>query len=105
MGLADADPSPWVLWSAPGALVVAASGATSLLPGCDVGVVGMDGDPMGGETEVLPGLAELISPWTGELEEEGGCLVAHEEGETAQSLELWEGSVLGTVVLTVVLGK
>lgn len=105
MGLADADPSLWVLWSAPGALVVAASGTMSLLPGCDVGVVGMDGDPVGGETEVLPGLVELIGPWTGELEEEGGCLVAHEEGETAQSLELWEGSVLGTGALTAVLGK
>lgn len=86
---------------------MAASGTVSLLPACDVGVVATDGDPIRGVTDmlVLPGLVEGIGPWTGELEEEGGCLVAHGGGETTQSLELWEGSVLGTVALTVVLGK
>lgn len=85
--------------------MVAASGTMSLLPGCDVGVVAMDGDPVGGETGVLPGLVEGVGPWAGELEEEGGFLVVQGGGETTQSLELWEGSVLGTVALTVVLGE
>lgn len=86
--------------------MVAASGAVSLLPGCDVGVVVRDGDPMGGVTEVpvLPGLMEGVAAWAGELEE-GGCLVGHWGGETTHSLELWEGSVLAAVVLTVVLGE
>lgn len=85
--------------------MVVASGTVSLLPGCDIGVVAGDRDPVGGVTIlVLPGLVEGIDPWAAELEEGGGCLVGHCGGGTAQSLELWGDSVLVTVVLTVVLG-
>lgn len=105
LGLADAGPASWVLWSAPGAVVVVASGTVSLLPRCDIGVVVGDRDPVRGVTVLLlPGLGEGIDPWAGELEEGGGCLVGHCGGGIAQSLERWEGSVLVTVVLTVVLG-
>lgn len=78
MGLADADPASWVLWSAPGAVVVAAFGTVSLLPARDIGVVVGDENVIRGLTGllVLPGLVEGISLWTGELEEEGVCLVA-----------------------------
>lgn len=79
------------------------AGTASLLPGCGIGVVVRDGDPGGGVTEVLvpPGLVE----GGGELGEGEGFLVAHCGGGKTHSLELWEGSVLGTVVLTVVVGK
>lgn len=85
--------------------MVVASGTVSLLPDCDVGVVVRDEDPVGGVTEVpvLPGLMERVAAWAGGLED-GGCLVAHRRGET-HSLELWGGSVLAAVVLTVVLGE
>lgn len=101
-----ADPASWVLWSAPGAVVVAAFGTVSLLPGCDIGVVVTDGDPARGITEVLvlPEVLEGVGPWTEELEEEGLCLVGHWGRGTTHSLELWGGSVLSPVVLTVVLG-
>lgn len=107
VGLAVADPVSWVLLSAPGAVMVAASGTVSLLPGCGVGVEGRDEDPVRGVTKVLvlPGLVKGIGPWAGELEEEGGCLVGHCGRGTTHSLELWEGSVLSTGLLTVVLGK
>lgn len=104
LGLADAGPASRVLWSAPGVVMVVASGTVSLLPRCDVGVVAGDWDPVGGVTVLLlPGLVGGVDPWAGELEEGGGCLVAHCGGGITQSLELWGDSVLVAAVLTVVL--
>lgn len=86
--------------------MVVASGTVSLLPGGGIGVVVGGRDPVRGVTEalVLPGLVEGIVSWAAELEEGGGCLVSHCEGGTAQSLGLRERAVVGTGVLTVVLG-
>lgn len=87
--------------------MVAAFVTMSLLPGCDTGVVVTDGDPTRGVTEVLvlSELLEGVGPWTGERGEEGGCLVEHWGKGATHSLELWGGSVLSTVVLTVLLGE